>query len=665
MPERSLFLKFPFVRIVLFFLLGILFSKQFLVSDTFVLALIFVLLIFFTSGWKTSKYNFVSIQNRVLPVLVITVGIYYAQIFREQQLVEMPEEGHFIAEVCQKPTEKQNSFQTMLKVKNDSVIHDVKVLAYFSKSNFDTTINSGDILKIYCKMQKINNMGNPFEFDYKSMMNNRNVFFTSFIQSDKIIKTGLRINTVEYFAENLRENLLKILNNSIPEIRERSVISALTLGYRTELDRDTKDYFATTGAMHVLAVSGLHVGLIYFIICFFFNWVQKVPFGAFIFPFIVISVLWLYALITGFSPSVQRATVMFTFVVIGNSIRRPVNIYNSLSASAVVLILMQPNVIYEVGYQLSYIAVFGIVLIQPKISKIFIIKNKILKFFWDLLTVSIAAQLATFPLGLFYFNQFPNYFWISNFLVIPGATIIIWLTSALFILHKFELLADIISNIIEAITKLMINSLKFISELPNALSDGIIIGRFQLIMIYIILVFIIVFIFSKNKIWIYNALITIVLLQISLLSNNLGLLKQKQIIVYNSKTKIIHYINGRNNYLVTENETGLSYYEELMVKNVIENLKLNEPVIFNQENKFDFVAGDIIADNKNIVFINSITNFNKSSSLKFSKENKLIVSFTNNPKVYTSAITANDNSYSTYDQVFEIKNKQCYVFSFK
>ena len=252
------------------------------------------------------------------------------------------------------------------------------------------------------------------------------------------LKTGHQITHIRNLSEKVRDRLIAILNEALPNKEERSVVSALTLGYRTELAQDTLDYFASTGAMHVLSVSGLHVALIYMILGFLLAFLKRGKIGPIIFSVVMILFLWIYAFISGFSPPVQRATVMFTFVIIGNGIRRPVNIYNSLTASALFLILLNPNVLFDVGFQLSYLAILGIVLIQPVLYNILELTNPILKWTWSLFTVSVAAQLMTFPLGLFYFNQFPNLFWLSNFIVVPVTTFIMWFGIAFFYIQSFS-----------------------------------------------------------------------------------------------------------------------------------------------------------------------------------------------------------------------------------
>jgi len=398
----------------------------------------------------------------------------------------------------------------------------------------------------------------------------------------------------------------------LPNREERSVVSALTLGYRTEIDQDTLDYFASTGAMHVLSVSGLHVALIFVILGFLLSFLKRGKIGPIVFSVVMITFLWIYAFISGFSPPVQRSTLMFTFVIIGNGIRRPVNIYNSLTASALFLILLNPNVLFDVGFQLSYLAIFGIVLIQPVLFNIFEFTNPILKWSWSLFTVSLAAQLLTFPLGFFYFNQFPNLFWLSNFVVVPITTFIMWFGIAFFIFIPFHSLAMFIGMIIQKLTFVMLWALKVMDAQPIALSRGIVLTVWQTWLLYGIIISILMFGFSKRKQWIFYGLFLIIALQCSVIIANFKLINQRHIFVYNTRNTMIHLINGRNNYLIT-NGTSIPENDLKMIQKVGYHLKLNEPLVIDNTNIKNFQKSDITVNGSLVQFLNCPIKFNKKS----------------------------------------------------
>ena len=491
--HRNVFQRIPFIRITCLFIFGIVVGYSLLPDATTLSVVLTILLLFHIRFWTNSNFSVVKFQNLLIPFTIFLTGLFYSVSFNYEGNSGNQSKQYFLAEVCQKPAEKVRTYQTVLSLQNQELAYPEKVVAYFDKSDFDSTITTGDQLIIHGKLQAIKNPGNPYEFDYESMMHRRRIWFSIYLTRSTYLKTKFCITSRENWAEKLRDYLVEKLATVLPDKEERSVVSALTLGYRTELDQDTLDYFASTGAMHVLSVSGLHVGLLYMILAFLLGFLKRGKIGRVLFPTVMILFLWIYAFISGFSPPVQRATVMFTFVIVGNELRRPVNIYNSLTASALLLILLDPNVIFDVGFQLSYLAIFGIVLIQPALYNLFPLKNKLLGWLWALFTVSIAAQLVTFPLGVFYFNQFPNFFWLSNFVVVPVTTLIMWATLIYFVVVPFHSLALGVGVIIQKLTSLMLMFLKALDAHPLAVTRGLVFSFLEVILVFGVIFALIIF----------------------------------------------------------------------------------------------------------------------------------------------------------------------------
>ena len=198
------------------------------------------------------------------------------------------------------------------------------------------------------------------------------------------------------------------------EGKEYAVVSALVAGYTDDLDIETMKAFADTGTLHVLSVSGMHVGIIYYVLNLLLLFLSKHRYGNILRVLILLSFLWLYSMITGMSAAVMRSAAMLSFIIVGKSFNRYVNTYNIIAASIFFLLIMNPFTLMDVGFQLSYISVIGIIWLQPHIYSIFDFNTKWKDEIWKVVSVSIAAQIATFPLGIFYFHQFPNYFLPSN-----------------------------------------------------------------------------------------------------------------------------------------------------------------------------------------------------------------------------------------------------------
>ena len=621
---RNFFQKIPFIRITSLFLIGILINYYLHPDDRLVAIFICLYISTLLLFWHNSNFASIRAQNAVLSVAILFSGIFYPSQPTGNKNMEFVRKDYFLAEVCQKPAEKAKTFQTILSIQNEKLTSPEKVVVYFSKAGFDSTITTGDQLIILAKPQRIKNAGNPFEFDYQTMMQLRNIWFSIYLETGTYMKTGHQLASHNNLAEKTRDRLIARFPEILPDREERSVVSALTLGYRTEIEQNTLDYFASTGAMHVLSVSGLHVALIYMILGFLLAFLKKGKAGPIIFSAIMISFLWVYAFISGFSPPVQRATVMFTFVIIGENIRRPVNIYNSLTASALFLVLLNPSVLFDVGFQLSYLAIFGIVLIQPVLYNIFELTNPILKWAWSLFSVSVAAQLATFPLGLFYFNQFPNLFWLSNFVVVPVTTLIMWATLAFFIFIPFHGLSVFTGIIIQKLTYFMLVSLKAMDAQPLALTKGVVISSLQVCILYGIIIALLVYGFSKKKQWLFYGLFLILALQCTELAKNIRLLNQKHIFVYNSRNTMVHLINGRSNYLVT-NGSSISEADLHTAQKVIDHLKLNSPILIDRNKNFQFT--DLILNHSSLHFLNCLIEFKPKP--KYLNTDQLILSFQN------------------------------------
>jgi len=298
-----------------------------------------------------------------------------------------------------------------------------RVYLYLSKGM--TLPGYGDVLLMSGAPRKLYPPQNPGEFDYKRFLAFKNIYHQHFIRKGFKKIASDQGNPVIALSYRLRDWAQDQFTHYIPGERERSIALALVLGIKDGLDNEIMNAYAASGAMHVLAVSGLHLGIIYLLISFLLHGLQNDKYGRWILALVSLTVLWGYAMMTGFTPSVLRAATMFSFLSIAKTSRRKTNIYNTLAASALLLLVVQPWLIMSVGFQLSYMAVLGIVFLQPKIYNLLSTESWFLDKVWSITAVSIAAQLATFPLGLYYFHQFPSLFFITNLVVIPGAFLIL------------------------------------------------------------------------------------------------------------------------------------------------------------------------------------------------------------------------------------------------
>jgi len=263
------------------------------------------------------------------------------------------------------------------------------------------------------------------------------------------------------------------------------------LGQQDELDSETRDSFASAGVMHVLAVSGLHLGIIMLILTFVLKPIKKVRYGKQGYLVLILLIIWFFAFFTGLSPSVFRAAVMFSFIIVGMEMQRETSIYQSLMVSAFILIICDPYIIFQIGFQLSYLAVLSIVYIQPKIYKLIYIPNRWLDKTWQILAVSLAAQIGTFPLSIYYFHQFPNYFLLSNVLIIPLTFIVLMVALVYVITIWIPILSEMMLWILDFCLSLMNGVVGFIDQLAFSSTKGLYLTLVDLLILYLALWFII------------------------------------------------------------------------------------------------------------------------------------------------------------------------------
>ncbi|WP_258104134.1 ComEC/Rec2 family competence protein [Marinoscillum sp. MHG1-6] len=301
-----------------------------------------------------------------------------------------------------------------------------KMFLYVRKTDSLEVFNIGDRFYVNGNYYPVQAPSNPHTFDYKAYLEKLNIYAHAFVSmSDTRFMGNEPPGILLSVAHHIRNVCKQTIQEIIPEAREQSILMALLVGVKDYLDEATKDSYAQAGAMHVLAVSGLHVGIIYYLLTLVFGFLKRNPAGKITFILLALSIIWLYAAVTGFSPSVLRASVMFSVILLSETLSRRSNIYNSLGIAALILLLYDPFLIYSVGFQLSFLAVLGIVFFQPKIKSLWSPENKILQYFWEISCVSMAAQLVTFPLTVYYFHQLPTYFLLANLIVIPAAGLIL------------------------------------------------------------------------------------------------------------------------------------------------------------------------------------------------------------------------------------------------
>lgn len=608
--------EIPFVRLLFPFILGIV--AMYFLPHLFPPLLFNVIIssLLFLTLWIMFSFK-IGYNWRTLFGVITSLFLFFlgSTILKLDQDIEHPEhfaqhtyfdnewyQGHIINI---QPTQK--SLRVVLEIEGIRVENILtptqipahgKILAYLPKNTDTAKLQVGDGIEIKGKIRPILPPQNPKAYDAAAYWQLKNVYHQTFIKEENWeIYPAFDQRSIQSLAKKAQSQFIHILQQHLDDPQTFAVGAALIAGDRTILDRDTKSAYADTGAIHVLAVSGLHVGFIFISISFILGWIKsRKRWVKWIKALLLLLSLWAFAFITGGSPSVMRAATMFSFIAIGQAINRRANIFNSLAASAFLLLLIHPKWLFEPGFQLSYLALAGIVYFQPKVSKLWYIKNKIGQYIWNLVSVSIAAQLTTFPLSLYYFHRLPSYFWLSGILAVPLATLILPLGLLLFVVHKIPFLGLIIGKLLNGLIWILNAFIFTLQELPFGVWEGLWIGALSLLLLYLLIITIITLLEKRQaKSIVFLLSIVLGLSAISLVKNK-EKIHQKEVVVYHQRgSTVLDIFDGKkalsleNGMPVNEAFVHQNYRFYKGVDNIEKRALSNLQVVDTETKSFLFV----------------------------------------------------------------------------
>ncbi len=456
--------------------------------------LISFLMLLFWKRWVDIKSN--PVFGVLASLAFLLLGFFWAGHRLELRQYDRHFDGNetaFLARLTAVPAQKEKTTQLQLRViaKKDTSGwnkgSEANIIAYMPHELRSDTLKPGDVIKFKSIPQPHRPPLNPNQFDFGAYLTAQGFSASVYLKEEVSFAREPQVPfMLSPFFEAWRMKAIALFKTHSIDARELGVISALVLGKRDFVDEDIRKAFADAGTVHILAVSGLHVGIIYLFISFILGKTFRGRRMRFVRLVLGLLVLWVYAGITGFSPSVLRAATMFSFIAFGKEFSRFGSIYNMLAASAIVLLLVNPFLLVQVGFQLSYLAVLGIVIIHPMVYPIFVAPWLWLDKVWSLLVVSFAAQLATFPLTVHYFHQFPNYFLLSNLLVIPLATILLYAGIVAMLSAWIPAWSDLIFYITGMVAKTLNEAVLLFGKLPSPVSRGLYLNFFEVSVLYLL-----------------------------------------------------------------------------------------------------------------------------------------------------------------------------------
>jgi len=558
---------FPMVRILLPFMAGT--SVCIILSSTSEISLlIWIGLLLFTTAsglipFKNQRFITHWIFGISVSLLLFVTGynsvILHKEIMKSDHFANLMTSGTFIAEVAEPLQEKDHSYKTILRIKalkkgNRIIAAEGHILTYFAKDSVKNTPEEGSLIAFSADLQQISPPQNPGAFDYRKYMANNNVYHQVYLKkaSWKLLKNPDGFN-IYRTAHKISNKFVNTLSNNGLKGKEFAVASALILGQGDMLDNETRQAYSGSGVMHILCVSGLHVGVIFIIISFFLGFMKKEGPQLYLKTFLILITIWAYALLTGMSPSVMRSAIMFTFISFGNASRRYTHIINSLSVSALLLLLIDPFMLVKIGFQLSYLAILGIVFINKPIADLLNPKNKIAAKIWSLVAVSVAAQIATAPLTMLYFHQFPAYFIPANIIAIPLSFLAIYSGIGVLVFSAIPVISNFFGLITNYLLFALNYSVSFIEKLPYAVLRITSIFTTEMILLYLILISILLMFFLKRKALIFIPLGLTLLFSLNFSYTEIMRQRQDKIIFYSTgKQSAIGFIDGRQQTLLAD-----------------------------------------------------------------------------------------------------------------
>lgn len=548
----------PFVRFLIIFMCGLFVGIYYPMKLPKSLVFASIAMYLFLYYFKKKHLYLIFAKSFFAFFILFLMGIILVN--RRTEKNELRHFTHFLdsiecykARIVSAPEYTEKTIKIVLEIKDVKTFQSGwqptcgKMLAYIQKdSSFH--FQKGAVFLISGKPSPPTLTANPEQFDYANYLNRQNIYAVHFIRKSTFMEIGCEKDFfILQIADAFRSFCDEKLKVGIKGENEYRMASALLLGVRAGLDEKLYEAYSATGTVHALAVSGLHVSLIYFIVVTLFGFLKKIKYGKFIFATLSILIFWFYALVTGFSPSVVRAVAMFSVFLAAGILKRNSGIYNTLGFSAFVILCFEPFWLLDIGFQFSFLAVVGIAYIYPILYCWLESKNKIGNKLWSLVCVSLAAQIAVSPISIYYFHSFPLLFLPFNMLIVPLSSLALYTGLGGLMVYKIKMLADFLFLLTEYIVRFM----NYFVQLPSGSeflkADFLYLNPVELILIYLFITFLFFSFKNKNyKSFVYSFFFLFFFV-FSTFYNSILKNKKDTFALYSVKDKtVLSLINGGN-----------------------------------------------------------------------------------------------------------------------
>jgi competence protein ComEC len=561
--------KAPFIKLLLGMIAGIMLQWHFqfaaqiwliVLAVNFVILAVFFLIPFF------SRYRIIFISGVAATFLFLSIGALLAW---QKDIRKNPgwlgnfykEKDALVITLDEPPVEKTKSIKANASVSyllqnGNSIPVKGKIIIYFRKDSLLPQLDYGSRIIFKKPLQEIKNSGNPGGFDYKRYALFQGITHQVYLKQEEFeVLDGKKENLFKKFIYNTRERVLNIIRKNIPGDKEMGLAEALLIGYKDDLDQTLVQSYTNTGVVHIIAISGLHLGLIYWLLALLLKPLKNRKKIKWLRPVLIITGLWLFSILAGAQPSILRSAVMFTCIVFGESLSRRTSIYNTMAVSAFILLCINPYWLWDVGFQLSYAAVLSIIIFMQPVYNLFYIKNKAGDFIWKLNAVTLAAQVLTVPLSIYHFHQFPNYFLLTNFVAVPLSSIIVLGEIFLCAVAWIQPVALLAGKLLHWMIWLMNTWIEKIESIRFSLLDSLQISIIQEILLIFFAAGISYWLMEKARRGLFIGLTSIFCFVVLRSSSFVHADRQQKIIVYNvPQRRAIDFIDGRNYFFVGDSD---------------------------------------------------------------------------------------------------------------
>jgi competence protein ComEC len=500
-------LKYPIITITLFLALGIVAGRQFQPGPVLVAIFSAVALILVAAAyWKANKSIVQKSSFGAAAYLFsFSVGLFsYSVHYAPNNKLHY---SHFVTDNAPlikgivaerlKPNEFSEKYYFEIISLNKKPVTG-RILLTVPIDSTNNLLHAGDVFIIAEGLHPISRSLNPYQFDYAAYMAGQNIFYQVKLK-DNFIAAG-EIHTVDYYLDNLRNTLMQSFEKHHYHPETINIIKALLLGQRQDMDAITTANYTNAGVVHILAISGLHIAVLFYILNLILKPLRRFnKRGRLLQLIVILAFLWLFAFISGLSASVVRSVVMFSFVSVGLYFNRNSNIYNSIVVSMLFLLLAKPGFLFDVGFQLSYAAVFAIVWLQPIYKKLSVSKYKIVNYLADTVLISLVAQIGVLPLSLYYFNQFPLLFLLANVVIIPLSTAVLIIGIIVLLLNFIWVdLAVYTGRLLEWLIVVMNKFIAWIASFDSLVLKNIPFTLLLNVSLYVVFVVMVLWLYKKS-----------------------------------------------------------------------------------------------------------------------------------------------------------------------